>query len=156
MFTTKQQDNWSDLLSIAEFAYNNSLHSATGFSPFYATYSYHPTLSFTKPTTSIVPAAENRIHQLQEIHEEVKTMIKIAGNHTKLHYDRHVQHQPNFKVGEKNLVHHEHIATTAPSKKLSPKFLGPFSIIAKISDLVYRLKLPPTLRIHNVFHVCVS
>ena len=155
MFTTKRQDDWSNLLPIAKFAYNNSLYSATGFSPFYATYGYHPTLSFVKPVTSTVPAAEDRVRQLQEIHEEIKTMIKITGDQAKLHYDRYVQHQSNFKVEEKVLLHHEHIATTAPSKKLSPKFLGPFPIIAKISDLVYRLKLPPMLRIHNVFHVCV-
>jgi hypothetical protein len=31
--------------------------------------------------------------------------------------------------------------------------LGPFPIIAKLSNLLYRLKLPNTLRIHNVFHV---
>ena len=36
MFTTKQQDDWSNLLPITEFAYNNSLHLATRFSSFYA------------------------------------------------------------------------------------------------------------------------
>ena len=137
MFTTKRQDDRSDLLPIAEFAYNNSFHSATRFSPFYATYGYHPTLSFAKPTTSTVPAAEDIVRQLQEIHEEIKTMIKIAGDQAKLHYDRHFQHQSNFKVGEKVLLCHQHIATTVPSKKLSPKFLGPFLIIVKISYLVY-------------------
>ena len=106
MFTTKRQDDWSDLLAIVEFAYNNSLHSATRFSPFYTTYGYHPTLSFAKPTTSTVSAPKGRVHQLQEIHEEIKTMIKIAGDQAKLHYDQHVQHQPNFKVGEKVLLRH--------------------------------------------------
>ena len=155
MFTTKRQDDWSDLLPIAEFAYNNSLHSSTGFSPFYATYGYHPTLSFMNPTTSTVPAAEDRIRHLQQVHEEVKTMIKIAGDQAKRNYDRHVQQQPEFNIGDKVLLRHEHISTTAPSKKLASKFLGPFPIIAKLSDLVYRLKLPRTLRIHNVFHVAV-
>lgn len=51
MFTTKRQDDWADLLPVAEFVYNNALHSATSFSPFYTTYGYHPTLSFEKPTT---------------------------------------------------------------------------------------------------------
>lgn len=153
MFTTRRQDDWSDLLPIAEFAYNNSLHAATGFSPFYATYGYHPTLSFKSPTNSIVPAAEERIRHLHDVHEEVKNMIKIAGEQAKQNYDRHVQEQPGFKVGDNVLLRHDNIATTQESRKLAPKFLGPYPIIAKISDLVYKLKLPKTLRIHDIFHV---
>jgi transposase InsO family protein len=37
-----QQHNWPALLSLAEFAYNNSTHSSTKQSPFYTTYGYHP------------------------------------------------------------------------------------------------------------------
>lgn len=155
MFTTRRQDDWADLLPIAEFAYNNALHSATGYSPFYATYAYHPTMSFTKPTTSTVPAAEDRICLLQQVHEEVKSMIKLAGEQAKRNYDRHVTQQPTYNIGDYVLLRSEHIATTLPSQKLGPKYLGPFPIVAKISDLVYRLKLPHTLHIHNVFHVAV-
>lgn len=80
-------------------------------------------------------------------------MIQIAGDQAKLNYDRQVQLQPSFAVGDKVLLRHDNISTTAPTKKLEAKFLGPFPIIAKLSDLVYRLQLPKTLRIHNVFHV---
>ena len=61
MFTTKRQDDWAGLLPLAEFTYNNACHSTTGFSPFYATYGYHPSLSFSTPTTSTVLVAEDRI-----------------------------------------------------------------------------------------------
>jgi transposase InsO family protein len=153
MFTTTRQDDWADLLPIAEFAYNNASHAATGFSPFYVTYGYHPALSFMTPTSSTVPAAENRVKHLQEVHEELKTMIHIAGQNAKRIYDRGATLQPSFEVGDKVLLRHRNIATTAPSHKLASKFLGPFPIIAKLSNLLYRLKLPNTLRIHNVFHV---
>lgn len=153
MFTTKQQDDWVDLLPMAEFAYNNACHSATGFSPFYVTYGYHPSLSFLTPTTSTVPAAEDRVRHLQQIHDELKTMITIAGEQAKRNYDRGVILQPTFKIGDRVLLRHENIPTTTPCKKLDSKFLGPFKVISKLSDLVYKLQLPKTLRIHDTFHV---
>lgn len=153
MFTTRRQDDWVDLLPLAEFAYNNASHAAIGFSPFYATYGYHPAFSFMTPTVSTVPAAEERVKHLQHIHEELRTMIDIAGQQAKRHYDRGVTKQPLFQIGDKILLRHQNIATTAPSQKLASKFLGPFSIMEKLSDVVYRVKLPRTLRIHNVFHV---
>jgi len=104
-------------------------------------------------TSSTVPVAEDRVLLLQQVHEELKTMIQMAGEQDKRMYDKNVKMQPTFQVGDKVLLRHDNIATIAPSKKLSTKFLGPFLVISQLSDVVYRLKLPKTLRIHNVFHV---
>ena len=37
--------------------------------------------------------------------------------------------------------------------KLSPRFFGPFQIIQRVGEVVYKLKLPETSKIHPVFHV---
>ena len=38
--------------------------------------------------------------------------------------------------------------------KLSPRYIGPFEILAKVGSVAYRLALPPTLKgVHNVFHI---
>ena len=37
--------------------------------------------------------------------------------------------------------------------KLSPQFFGPFQIIQKVGEVVYKLKLPKTSKFHPVFHV---
>ena len=40
-----QQDNWSELLPLAEFAYNNAPSATTGVSLFFANKGYHPNIS---------------------------------------------------------------------------------------------------------------
>ena len=119
MFTTKRQDDWAGLLPLAKFAYNNVYYFATGFSPFYATYGYHPFLSFLIPTTSTVPAAEDRIRHLHEVHENLKIMIALAGEQAKRSYDKGVKMQPTLQIGDKVLLRHGNIPTMTPSRKLA-------------------------------------
>jgi hypothetical protein len=62
-----------------------------------------------------------------------------------------------FNVGDKVLLnsYHVNLASQAlrTSKKLQHRFIGPYTIITKISPVAYKLELPPDLRIHPVFHV---
>ena len=51
----------------------------------------------------------------------------------------------------------KHIQTSVdrnqPTRKLTPKFIGPYRIIEQISQTAYKLDLPVDLRIHPVFHI---
>ena len=40
IYCNYQQNNWSKLLPLAEFAYNNAPHASTGISPFFVTKGY--------------------------------------------------------------------------------------------------------------------
>jgi hypothetical protein len=62
MFCNYEQDNWRDLLPLAEYAYNNSITSATGLSPFYANYDFHPETTWLKQREFQNPAAETYAH----------------------------------------------------------------------------------------------
>jgi hypothetical protein len=39
------------------------------------------------------------------------------------------------------------------SRKLLPKRYGPFKVLEHIGAVAYRLKLPPTMKVHDVFHI---
>ena len=45
IYCNYQQDNWSELLPLAEFAYNNALSATTGVSPFFANKGYYPNIT---------------------------------------------------------------------------------------------------------------
>ena len=45
VYCNYQQDNWAELLPLAEFAYNNAPSATTGVSPFFANKGYHPNIT---------------------------------------------------------------------------------------------------------------
>jgi hypothetical protein len=69
LYCNYQQDNWSDLLPIAEFAYNNSTHSATQVSPFFANYGYHPHATLSLNVTVRDSNAHNFSQSLSKLYK---------------------------------------------------------------------------------------
>ena len=58
-----------------------------------------------------------------------------------------------FNIGDKVWLSTRNIKTSRASKKLDYKWIGPYTVTKVINKNTYKLNLPPTLRIHNVFHV---
>ena len=63
----------------------------------------------------------------------------------------------SFEVGDLDLLDSEHTSIAAhvnrPSKKLEPKFIGPYKIKAKINPNAFELDLPSDMTQHPVFNV---
>jgi hypothetical protein len=57
-----------------------------------------------------------------------------------------------FKENDKVWLEGTHLKLPYKTMKLAPRRYGPFKILAKVSDVAYRLKLPDNWKIHNVFH----
>ena len=62
-----------------------------------------------------------------------------------------------YKVDDKILLLMKNLTTPTdknrPARKLTPKFVGPFKIIEKISETAYKVELPHNMKMHPVFHV---
>ena len=64
-----EQDNWNDLLPLAEYAYNNSATTATQMSPFFANYGFHPHANWPEVKESKNPESRNDAHWMASVHE---------------------------------------------------------------------------------------
>jgi hypothetical protein len=84
---------------------------------------------------------------------QAKLNLEKARQRQKYYYDttkRHVE----FNVGDLVLLSTKDVGLYCPgSPKLLPRFIGPFKVSHRVGDLAYRLELPNTMKIHNVFHV---
>ena len=60
---------------------------------------------------------------------------------------------PDLVPGQKVWLLRRHISTTRPSSKLNVSRLGPFAIIGPIGRSTYKVLLPPSMKVHPVFHV---
>ena len=147
------QDNWVDLLPLAEFVYNNTIQDSTKQTPFFANYGHHPRFDQFQLSTSKNPAAEDLATQLLEIQKDMKTKLLEAQERQKQNADKSRKQHPPIRVGDKIWLLHQNLKTHRPSDKLDYRRLGPFSIIKQVNEVAYRLELPPSMKIHPVFHV---
>lgn len=153
-FMNYQQDNWVSLLPLAEFSYNNSIHSSTRHTPFESTFGFHPRFSLTHPPPiGISATSESFVQSLQDLHQQLQSEIKLAQEQQALHYNKHRRPTPTYRPGDYVFLSAKHIQTTRPSAKFDHNKLGPFKILSTIGSHAYKLDLPPSIRIHPVFHV---
>uniref|UniRef100_A0A803K5R9 Gypsy retrotransposon integrase-like protein 1 n=1 Tax=Xenopus tropicalis TaxID=8364 RepID=A0A803K5R9_XENTR len=151
-FSSYSQEDWSALLPLAEFSYNNAVHSSSKQTPFFANYGFHIT---TLPGLAevTVPAAQDRLSFLKHNFELLQQTLREAQRNYKGYADKRRRKSPEFKLGDLVWLSTRNLRLSCPSKKLGQRFMGPFPILEQINSVTFKLKLPTNLRIHPVFHV---
>ena len=153
IYINYQQDDWVDLLPIAEFAYNNTPHTATSVSPFFANKGFHPNLSIDLANLSS-HSAQEVASDLNDLHTYLQTQLASTIERYRADTAERRLPIPDFNVGDLVWLDARNIKTRRPMKKLDHKRLGPFPITEIVSTHARRLGLPLKLKtIHNVFHV---
>ena len=150
MFCNKQQNNWSDLLLAAKFAYNNHSHPTIGMTPFRANYGYDLALTGEGPTRGAdIPL---RLNILTRLHEQCKEWILSAQKKQETQYAKRVRDAPPLKVDDLVWISSKDLLTDRPLAKLEALRYGPYPIVEVRGPLMYRVKLPEGWRVHNTFH----
>ncbi|SPC65294.1 related to transposon-encoded proteins with TYA, reverse transcriptase, integrase domains in various combinations [Ustilago sp. UG-2017b] len=155
-YSNHLQTDWSNLLPLAEFSYNNAEHASTQLTPFFTNYGYHPCFSFDNTDSAPLPpfpAARSYADQLKQLHEYVRGELDKANSQSAEQFNKRRLPSPQFQPGNRVWLSAENIRSLCPTKKLDYHRLGPFSISEVISSHAYRLQLPPSMKIHNMFHV---
>jgi len=155
-YVNYQQDDWHQWLALAEFATNNHVSETTGVSPFFANYGFDPRLELDNddpPQGQPDIDAQGLIQTMEDIFDHLRVEMARAQQIYAESADRRRDPAPAFKEGDLVWLSTRNIRTRRPSNKLDHKRMGPFRITEKISSHAYRLELPDTMRIHNVFHV---
>ena len=78
IYCNYQQNNWSKLLPLAEFSYNNASSATTGVFPFFVNKGYHPNLSIYPEQDIAFSRACNFIINLDKLQDMLKEEITKA------------------------------------------------------------------------------
>ena len=154
VFINQRQDDWTEWLPLAEFAYNNRIHASTRRTPFEMDSGQHPRMGVEPRRSTKLEAVDEFASRIQKAAEEAKSALRQAAADMARFHDAHRGKKIKFKVGDKVWLDSRNIKTTRPSKKLDDRWFGPFPITEVISDNAYRLKLTPAFaRVHPVFNI---
>ena len=152
----KRLNDWDDRLGMIEFAYNNSIHSSSGYTPFYLCYGRHlvSLAMLLSQVESKNEAVDSFLRQLEEDMAQILENLKRAQGKQKRYVDKR-RRELELNTGGEVLLSTRNLpvqVATGGSRKLGPLYCGPFTILEKLTS-AYRLDLSPHMKVHPVFHV---
>lgn len=156
-FVNSRGTDWDERLPHVEFAHNTAVHSSTGFAPLQLHSGVSARVPFSPIASSglaVPQSARRMIDQMSEDISHAQDALKLAQARQKLAYDRRHRHVV-FAPGDYALLSTADRIGAVPGKSVwRPRWDGPYKVLEVTSDgLNITLELPPTWRIHPIFHV---
>ena len=149
IFCSSHPLEWVEYLPNLEFTFNNQEHSATKQSPFYLMYESHPKVLPLHFPLSKVPTIQEWLAKRVRVHEKASAAL----NHvvSQMASRLHKKFVP-FTKGQQVWLELKNHGDGYPYCKLGPKRQGPYHVKKVLSNLMYRLYLSKSMRIHSIFH----
>ena len=153
-FAEKVPD-WDLRLPLVMFAIRTAEHTTTRFSPFFLTYGKEARIPldivFGSPSQPLPQEewVEARRKELEEVFRLVRQHTDRAQRYQKEYYDKNVKGKlESFKIGE-NVMLCDPTCRQREGKLNSP-WLGPYKVVDKISDALYKVKIKDNDIFYNV------
>lgn len=155
--TFSEPKKWMNWLSMAEFWYNTTFHTALNITPFHALYGFPPPIiSQWAILGTEHPEAADFLKTKQEMLKQLKYNLAQAQARMKKYADMN-RSERTLEVGNMVYLKMQPYRMAAfglrGPVKLHSKYYGPFRILQRIGTRAYKLLLPEGVQIHPVFHV---
>ena len=149
---------WEYYLYLVEFAYNNHFQVSVGMNLFEIMYGWkcNTPISWSSHVDRLMLGPE-LLKNMELTVKHVQNNLKVS-KYRKESYEYLKRTTWNFQVGE-------HVSIKVKPKKSSlrlRKYLKlehihcrPIEILEKIGPVAYKLASPPTIKVHNFFHVSI-
>ena len=145
--------DWDLHLLAVEFAINNAWQESVRNTPFFLNLHRHPRVPGQPVHVGNVPRSARVASEFQAVLSRAKASLRVAQDRQKAYADQH-RRAASFSVGERVLLSTKNAQPKGvASKKLMPRWMGPFTITEVVNEVAVRLDLPVHLKWHNVFHV---
>ena len=112
VYCNYQQNNWSELLLLVEFTYNNAPNTTMGLTPFYANKGYHPSITINPKCDISSTRAQDFAVNLDDLHQQLQSHIFDVQKRYSVSADRCQTLPPDFKIGDKVFAKSDNIHTT--------------------------------------------
>jgi hypothetical protein len=142
-----QGQDWEELLPSLEFAYNDTVQSSTGQTPFYLNYGHHPT-GATRHETVDNPHAEDKVRYLLRLQEAARDAINDAQQVQRRNADKKRTDAALIKEGDWVLLRRKE----SEKRKLAPLADGPFQV-TKVGTNAVTLRFPSNSRAHPTVNI---
>ena len=141
---------------MAEFTYNNKIHTATKTSPFKVNYGQDPRMGFEGRRKGKYEAAGKFIEKMKKIQKEAKAALGKAQEEIKKFANRRQREEKEYRVGDLVLLSMKDLKWQMKgrrSEKLTKCFVGLYKVKGIVSSNVIELELPKSIKIHPVVNV---
>ncbi|OMO53322.1 reverse transcriptase [Corchorus capsularis] len=135
---------WEDCLPHVEFAYNRSIHSTTGYSPFETVYGFNLLipLDLLSLPLSVQVDGERKADFVKDLHAKVRAQIEKKTQHY-MKVANKGRKEVIFEPGDWVWLHLRKERFPEKRKsKLLPRGDGPFQVLERINNNAYKLDLP--------------